>query len=155
MIAISESTQVDVPAAELWGVVEDYAFDVRWRRGIVEMTPNPPGPPAIGSKIHEVTRTAGRTYVTDTIVESVGPDYQYRFSGSGDSGRVSGGRTVIAITDGSAEFTYDVELGLSGVLRLAKPLVRTMMRRTLRRDLAALKVLIERGGLTPNAPDED
>lgn len=154
MIAVSESTQVDVAAAELWGVVQDYALDVRWRTGLVEMTPNPPGSPAVGSTIHEVTRTAGRTYVTDTVIESVGPDYQYRFSGSGDSGRVSGGRTVIAITDGSAEFTYDVELGLSGVLRLAKPLVRTMMGRTLRRDLATLKRLIEEGELTPSPPAE-
>jgi len=155
MIAISESAQVDVPAAELWGVVEDYALDVRWRSGIVEMTPNPPGPPVVGSKIHEVTRSAGRTYVTDSIIESVGPDYQYRFSGSGDSGRVSGGRSVVPITNGSAEVTYDVELGLSGVLRLAKPLVATMMRRTLRRDLAALKTLIEEGGLTPSPPTDD
>jgi len=155
MIAISESTQVNVPATELWGVVEDYALDIRWRSSIVEMTPNPPGPPAVGSKIHEVTRTAGRTYVTDTIIESVGPDDQYRFSGSGDSGRVSGGRSVVAITDGTAEFTYDVELGLSGLLRLAKPLVRTMMRRTLRRDLATLKTLIEAGGLTPSPPAEN
>jgi hypothetical protein len=155
VIAISESAQVDVPAAHLWGVVEDYALDVRWRSGIVQMTPNPPGPPAVGSKIHEVTRSAGRTYVTDTIIESVGPGYEYRFSGSGDSGGVNGGRSVVPITDGSAKFTYDVELGLSGVLRLAKPLVRTIMRRTLRRDLAALKTLIEEGELTPSPPADD
>ena len=155
MIEISESTQVEVPAAELWSVVEDYALDVQWRSAVVEMTPSPPGPPAVGSQIHEVTRSAGRTYVTDSIIESVGPGEQYRFAGSGDSGRVSGGRSVVPVTDTSAKFTYDVKLGLSGALRVVKSLVRSIMRRTLRRDLATLKTLIEEGTLTPSPPPRD
>ena len=151
MIELSESTTVRVPAEVLWAVVEDYALDGHWRGDIVEMTPNPPGPPAVGSQIHEVTRSAGRTYVTDTTIDSVGPGFEYRFSGGGDSGRVSGGRSVVPVADDASIFTYQVELELSGVLRFASPIVRMIMRRTLRRDLAALKAKIEDGTLTPGS----
>ena len=78
------------------GLVSDYATDTRWRKGIRAMTPDVPGPPKVGTNVHEVLHLAGRDYVTETTVTEVGPGLSYRFAGAGDSGQVSGRRSVRA-----------------------------------------------------------
>jgi hypothetical protein len=45
------------------------------------MTPDPPGGPAVGTKVHEVVRTSGRDYVADTVVTSLEEGVSYEFSG--------------------------------------------------------------------------
>lgn len=47
------------------------------------MTPDPPGGPAVGTKVHEVVRTSGRDYAAGTVVTSLEPGVSYEFSGSG------------------------------------------------------------------------
>lgn len=78
MIEISESIEVEVAAARLWNIIEDYSLDVLWRGDVVEMTPNPPGLPALGSQIHEIP--LGRTYVHNR--------HRYRVDGSVNGGSV-------------------------------------------------------------------
>jgi uncharacterized protein YndB with AHSA1/START domain len=49
-IRVEESVQIARPPAEVWDAIADYAFDLEWRKGLREMTPDPPGPlPARGS----------------------------------------------------------------------------------------------------------
>ena len=45
----------------VWSAVADYGRDVEWRTGLTDMTPDPPGPPAAGTKVHEVLTTGGRS----------------------------------------------------------------------------------------------
>ena len=54
MYRIEESVPIDRPPEQVWASIADYSFDLQWRRGITEMTPDPPGPPPLGSRIHEV-----------------------------------------------------------------------------------------------------
>jgi hypothetical protein len=67
----------------------------------------------------------------------------YRFSGSGTTGAVDGGRTVKAVGVNDAEFTYRVELTLQGRFRLVRPLVGATMKKGLRSDLERLRVILE------------
>jgi len=142
-LVIEESVPIRRTAEEVWAMVTDYESDHRWRPGITEMTPDPPGPPAVGTRVREVLKTGGRSYVTDSTVTSVGPGLTYRFSGTGTTGGVEGSRTVVASAPGESVFTYRVELTLTGGLRFVRPIVGRTMTKGLRADLGRLRDLLE------------
>ena len=144
-VRVSESVQIGKPPAEVWAAIADYGFDLQWRKGLTDMTPDPPGPPAPGTRVHEVVRTSGRDYVADTVVSDVNPGVSYRFSGTGTIGGLSGGRTVSPDAGGSV-FTYDIELEPEGGMRLLRPVLGRMVRSGLKRDLRTLKARLESDG---------
>jgi hypothetical protein len=127
----------------VWAVVTDYETDTVWRKGITEMTPDRDGPPEVGTNVREVLKLGGREYITDTAVTEVGPGMSYRFAGAGTSGVVRGRRSVVPATSPeSAVFTYDVELEPQAIPRLARPVLRWWLQRSLRRDVHRLRALI-------------
>ena len=139
---MAESVQIARAPAEVWDAITDYSFDQQWRKGLREMTPDPPGPPAVGTKVHEVVRNSGRDYVADAVVTDLEPGVSYRFSGAGTIGGLTGGRSVRADGGGSV-FTYEIELEPKGGMRLLRPVLGPMVRSGLRKDLQALKALLE------------
>ena len=145
-IEVEESVEIARPAAEVWDAICDYSFDAEWRDGLLEMTPDPPGPPELGTKVHEVVRNSGREYVADAEVTALEPGVSYRFDGSGTIGGLSGGRVVRPSADGSGSvFTYQVELEPTGGMRLLRPILGRMVRSGLRKDLEKLRSLLESG----------
>ncbi len=147
-IHIEESVTIGRPPDVVWATVSDYSSDSVWRPDITEMIPDPPGPPALGTRVREVLRKGGRDYVTESTVTEVGPGMSYRFSGSGTTGKVEGGRAVVASASSSgAVFTYQVTLTLTGATRLLRPLVATSLRKGLQNDLERLREKLESGEL--------
>jgi uncharacterized protein YndB with AHSA1/START domain len=148
-VHIEESVQIAKPPAEVWAAIADYAFDLQWRKGLREMTPDPPGQPGPGTKVHEVVRSAGRDYVADTVVTDLDPGASYRFAGGGTIGGVAGRRTVEPDAEGTgAVFTYRIDLSPTGAMRLLRPILGPMVRSGLRKDLQKLKALLEAGPST-------
>jgi hypothetical protein len=147
-VQISESVTIRRSPEVVWATVSDYATDSVWRPDITEMRPDPPGPPAVGTHVREVLHKGGRDYVTESSVTEVGPGMSYRFAGSGTTGKVEGGRKVVATSSGDgAVFTYDVELTLTGAARFLRPIVAGSLRKGLQADLERLREKLERGEL--------
>ena len=144
-VRVEESVQIDKSPAEVWEAIANYSLDRQWRNGLLEMAPDPPGGPAVGTKVHEVVRTSGRNYVADTAVTDLDPGVSYRFAGRGTIGGVGGGRSVRPDDGTGAVFTYTIELEPKGGMRLLRPLLGPMVRSGLRKDLQKLKGLLERG----------
>jgi carbon monoxide dehydrogenase subunit G len=142
-LVIEESVRIARAPDAVWAMVTDYASDHLWRPGITEMTPDPPGPPAVGTQVREVLQQGRRAFVTDSTVTGVGPAMTYRFSGAGTTGKVEGGREVVGSGAHESVFTYRVELTLTGSFRYLRPLVGATMRKGLRADLARLRTLLE------------
>lgn len=143
-VHIEESVAISRSPADVWDAIADYSFDLRWRNGLLEMTPDPAGPAAIGTKVHEVLRSSGREYVADTVVTELDPGVSYRFEGSGTVGGLSGGRSVHPDPHGTgAEFTYTIDLQPKGGMRLLRPILGSMVRSGLKKDLRTLKGLLE------------
>jgi hypothetical protein len=143
-IRVEESVQIARSPTEVWDAIADYAFDFEWRKGLREMTPDPPGPPALGTNVHEVVRNSGRDYVADTAVTELEQGVSYRFAGSGTMGPLAGGRAVRADENGTgAVFTYTIEVQPKGPMRLLGPLLGPIVRSGLRKDLQKLKALLE------------
>lgn len=136
--------QIQRSPADVWSLVTDYDSDRRWRKAIVEMTPDVPGAPRVGTNVREILHLAGRDYTTHTTVTETGPGMSYRFAGSGTSGHVRGRRNVRAGTvPGSSVFRYEVELEPQGIPRGVAPLLAWWLRHSLRRDLGRLRALLE------------
>jgi hypothetical protein len=144
-IHIEESMTIARSPELVWSAVADYSNDTTWRTGLAHMTPDPPGPPAVGTKVHEALTTGGRSYVADSVVTHVGP-MTYRFDGSGTLGKLAGSRTVVTgASPSEAVFTYQIAITPSGMNRLLRPIIARTARRGLRRDLQRLRDLLERG----------
>ena len=107
------------------------------------MSPDPPGPPALGTKVHEVVRTSGREYVADTVVTALDPGSSYRFEGSGTIGGLKGGRQVEPDAEEGAIFSYEIELRPQGAKRLLAPFLGPIVRSGLKKDLTKLKNVLE------------
>jgi hypothetical protein len=145
-IHVEESVAIARPPGEVWDAIADYGFDPEWRGGLREMTPDPPGAPALGTKVHEVVRSSGRDYVADAVVTDLRPGVSYRFAGSGTLGGLSGGRAVRADAAGTgAVFSYAIDVEPQGGMRLLRPLLGPMVRSGLKSDLRRLKTLLEDG----------
>ena len=143
-VRVEETIRIDRPPAAVWDAIADYAYDLEWREGLTEMTPTPPGPAAMGTKIREVVHASGRDYIADTVVTGFEPGSSYSFVGTGTIGGIAGGRRVVGTPDdSSADFTYIVEMHPRGAMRLMRPVLGSMIRKNLRRDLANLKNLLE------------
>jgi Polyketide cyclase / dehydrase and lipid transport len=144
-VRVSQSVQIDKLPADVWTAIADYSFDYKWRQGLKDMTPDPPGPPAPGTKVHEVVRSPGRDFVADIEVTEVNPGVSYRFRGAGTIGGLAGGRSVHANGAGSV-FTYEVEVEPRGAMRLLRPVLGSMVGSRLKQDLTTLKALLESDG---------
>jgi carbon monoxide dehydrogenase subunit G len=145
-VRVRESIEIERPPTEVWDAIADYGFDREWRKGLTDITPDPPGGPAIGTKVHEVVRNSGRAYVADTVVTSLDPGVSYEFTGSGTIGDLSGGRSVRANGSGTGSvFTYDIQLQPKGGMRMLRPVLGALVRSGLKRDLRSLRGLLEAG----------
>jgi uncharacterized membrane protein len=142
-VVVSERIEIARPAHQVWAAIADYSFDLAWREGITEMTPHPAGPPQNGSRIHEVLRSSGLTFTTDAVVSDVDEGASYRFAGGGTIGEVRGLRLVQPTGDGTAVFTYRVELRPTRHYRMLRSLLRRTLATSLQKDLRRLKQLIE------------
>jgi uncharacterized protein YndB with AHSA1/START domain len=140
---IEASVRIDRPPADVWDAIADYSFDREWRKGLSEMTPDPPGGPEVGTRVHEVVRNSGRDYVADTVVTEAAPGTSYRFEGHGTIGRLAGARRVEPSRDGRSVFTYEIELEPQGAMRLLRPVLGSVVRSNLEKDLERLKSLLE------------
>ena len=108
------------------------------------MSPDPPGGPEPGTKVHEVVRTSGREYVADTVVTELDPGVSYSFAGEGTIGGLAGGRSVDPAQSGDgAVFTYRIELEPRGGMRLLRPVLGPIVRSGLKKDLQTLKATLE------------
>jgi hypothetical protein len=142
-VHVEESIQIDRPPAEVWKAIADYSLDAGWRNGLVEMTPDPPGGPALGTKVHEVVKTSGREYAADAVVTELDPGVSYRFAGSGTVGGLEGGRRVRPDDGAGAVFTYEIEIEPTGGMRFLRPVLGLIVRSGLKKDLRTLKGLLE------------
>lgn len=150
-IAITESIEIDRPAAEAWAVVADYRRDVDWRTGVVAMAPDPAGPVRPGTTTSEDIRLAGRTWHNDGEVTEVGPGtrFAWRTTSGADA---DGARAVEALGPDRCRVRLTLAVRPHGTERLMRPLLARLLRRNLVADLARVAALVESTtGATPGA----
>ncbi|GAA3244621.1 hypothetical protein GCM10017691_50880 [Pseudonocardia petroleophila] len=143
-IEIAEQVDVARPAAQVWTVVADYAGDPRWRAGVAAMDPAPAGPVRPGQTTDERMRFAGRAYRNAGVVGSVGPGRTFTWRTT-DGVDAAGSRTVTDAGPDRCTVRLELRVRPHGVERVLAPVLRVLLRRGLRGDLARLRALVESG----------
>ena len=49
-VRVEESVAIARSPGEVWDAIADYAFDLQWRKGLREMSPDPLGGPSVGTR---------------------------------------------------------------------------------------------------------
>jgi hypothetical protein len=136
---------IDRPAGEVWAVLADYTRDPEWRAEVRTMVPTPAGPATAGTRTHETGRLLGSPFETHGLVVEAG-DHWFRWTASGEGSRAAGTRAVEALGPDRCRVVLGYDIGLTGPKRLLNPLFVAAFRRCARRNLLALRALVEATG---------
>lgn len=145
MISITERVTISRPPEEVFAFACDYRQDPRWRTGVVEMTMEPEGDPALGTKTREVLHFMGQRMVTRAEVVHYERNREIAFQVTDGAIPARGYRRVVSDLGGT-HLTYHIEAEPRGGYRLLSPLMRWSFRRRLLQDLQRLKQAIEGRG---------
>lgn len=137
MFTVSCTDEIERPPEVVFAFAGDYANDPQWRTGVVGMTYDTSGGPAVGARTRETMRAVGRTVVTLAEVTEYSPT-RTAFRGLSGPVRCDGSREFVAAPRGT-RFTYSLTLRPMGLLRLLEPLLEFTMSRQVRRDVRNLK----------------
>src|SRR4051794_32153129 len=131
MIETSTSIEIDRPAAEVFAFVSDFPSNPRWQGGqrACRWTSEPPL--RVGSSYDQHARFLGRDLVNSFRVVELQPGRRVRFTSTGGTFPLTITRTVEPLGDAGARFTELVAGDPRGVYRIAEPILRRIVKRTI------------------------
>ena len=142
-LQLSSAVHVQRSPEDVFAYAADFRRAAEWREEVVESTMSPDGPMRVGSILHEVAHVAGRTVVTDSVVDAIETPDGYSFSHLRGALPVSGEYRVVAGSDGGAELRYDLRVELRGGWALLAPLLAWTGPRMLARSLDEFRFRLE------------
>ncbi len=139
---VERTIDIAAPPEAVDAVVHDPALQPRWRSSLVSWRQEPPGPVAVGTRYHGVSRVAGREVESRYEVVAVerGRGSTVRGVGSPVPLEASYRSDPIA---GGTRFTYRITLEGRGLQRIAERVAAAIITREAARDLPRLKALVE------------
>ena len=146
VIEVSSSIEIDRPADEVFAFVADFPNNVQWQRGQRECTWTSEPPLRVGSTYDQRARFLGRDMVNSFEVIGLEPGRRVEFTSTGGTFPLTIIRTAEPLADGRARFTEHVRGEPGGFFRIAEPVLKTLVRASIKRDLPRLRQILERGG---------
>ena len=146
MFSLSQSLQIDRPAAEVWPYLIAFEQVPLWEDGVVEVRQVTPGPPGVGTEIYARRVYAGRE------AELVGRIVKFE-DGRSAAMSLRGGPIDEVVAEYAVEpidgrrsvVTYRGQGNLIRPLRFLHPILPAAGRNQTRKNLATLKRRIEAG----------
>jgi len=121
-IVVARTFTVTAPAPTVLDYLTDFGHTEEWDPATLRATRADSGPIVVGSSWRHESRVLGvRAELTYTLC-AAGP-HRVVFIGR-DEGATSTGTFVIRPVDGGTEVTYQVDLEMHGVAKLATPVMR-------------------------------
>jgi hypothetical protein len=128
-------------------VVFDFLADMsnnpKWQKGMQECRWTSDPPLRLGSTYDQVARFLGKEIVSSFVVTEFAPGHRIRIQTTSGTMPIDVIREVAAVVDGRSSVSATVTGDPSGVFRLAAPLMRLMVSRSVDRDYRRLKELLE------------
>ncbi|MEO8229466.1 MAG: SRPBCC family protein [Chloroflexota bacterium] len=152
MFELSQSLDIDRPAAQVWPYLVAFEQVPLWEHGVVEVRQVTPGPPDIGTEIFARRIYGGReSDVTGRIVAfEEGRSATMSLRG-GPLGEAYVEYVVEPIDDRRSVVTFRARGNLIRPLRFLHPILPALGRAETRKNLAKLKRRIE-AGIQPTSP---
>jgi carbon monoxide dehydrogenase subunit G len=137
-----QSIEIERPPAEVFAFLADPANLPRWQPAVVEVSADPPGAFAPGSRLTERRTFLGNSVRSTLEVTALEPDRRLDLTTVEGPVRFRVSHRLESSGDGT-RLTLVGEGGPGGALRLAGPLLRRAVNRQARDDLRRLKRLLE------------
>jgi uncharacterized membrane protein len=142
MFTVASTIEIARPVEDVFAFAGDYRNDPRWRKGVVSMQHEPPGPPALGTVTTETMKFMGRPSCTVGEVTEYLDCRRTAFRSLQGPVECHGFR-LFAPSRGGTQFTYSLTLKPRGPLRLFEFLLKSIFQRQVQADLRRLQKLLE------------
>ena len=143
MKALTVTVDVDRPANDIFAFVSDFENNPRWQSGMQSCRWTSPPPHGLGSTYDQVARFLGKQIVSSFEVVEHEPGRRVKITSTAGPFPITETRVVAPIDTGRATVTAVVEGDASGFFRVAAPLLRRLVQRSVRGDYARLKRMLE------------
>lgn len=143
MIEVHVSTEINRPADEVFEYIADMSNNPKWQKGMkaCEWTSEPPL--RLGSTYDQEAGFLGKTIRSSFEVTEFEPGALIRIKTTGGSMPIDVTRKVTPLGDGRARVEAIVRGDSSRVFRIAAPLMKPMVKASVKKDYARLKALLE------------
>lgn len=148
MIDVSHSIEIDRPADDVFAFVSEFPNNPKWQRGQRSCTWTSEPPLRAGSTYEQRARFLGKDMVNSFRVIEHEDGTRVKFTSTGGSFPITVTRTVEPLGDSRSRFTEHVTGEPGRFFRIAAPLLRALVKRSIKRDFPRLKALLE-------GPDRD
>ena len=143
MIEVTARTEIDRAPQVVFDFLADMSNNPRWQKGMQECRWTSDPPLQLGSTYDQVARFLGREIVSSFVVTEFASGHRIRIQTTSGTMPIDVMREVVAVADGRSSVSATVTGDPTGVFRLAAPLMRLMVSRSVRRDYRRLKELLE------------
>lgn len=145
MITVTADVDIDRPLPEVFAFLEDVENNPKWLQGMRSCTWTSEPPVRVGSTYDQVAAFLGKEITSSFVVTEHVPGKRVTIKTTKSSFPLTVTRTTEAVASGRTYVHETVEGDPQGFYRLAKPLLRLLVQRTVRRDYGRLKRLLETG----------
>jgi hypothetical protein len=144
MIDVSTSIEIERPADDVFAFVSAFPNNPKWQRGQRSCVWTSEPPLRVGSTYDQHASFLGKDMVNAFRVLELDPGRRVRFASTSGTFPLDITRTVEPLGPRRSRFTEHVTGDPGGLFRIAEPLLRGMVRRSISRDFPRLKALLER-----------
>jgi uncharacterized membrane protein len=142
MITIEKSIHINRPVADVFAYVADIANDAKWQVDLIRSEQTSPGPLGIGTTGLYVQKFMGREMKNETVVTAYEPPKRHGFKTT--SGPVKfEAETTFEDMGGGTHLTISIKGEPGGFFKVAEGLLAKELEKSMGRDLAKLKELLE------------
>jgi uncharacterized membrane protein len=143
MVETSTSIDIERPADEVFAFVSEFPNNPRWQRGQRSCRWTSEPPLRVGSTYDQHARFLGRDMVNAFRVVELEPARRVTFTSESGTFPLTITRTVEPLGAERSRFTEHVRGEPGGFFRIAEPLLRPLVKATIKRDFPRLKALLE------------
>ncbi len=144
MAAIEQSVEIARPPEDVFAYIDQLARHGEWQDGLVSVEVEGDGPTHVGTRAREVRRMGGREQAGEWEVTGHDPPRSYAFRGIGGPLRPVGSGRLEPLDGGTrTRLVFSLDFEASGIGHLLRPLARSQARRTIPKNQAKLKEILE------------
>ncbi len=139
--------QIDIdierPADEVFAYLSDFSHNPEWQQGMVSAEWTSPAPYGVGSTYRQLARFLGRRVMSTFQVVEWDPPHRVTIETLESSFPIRVTRTVASLGPSRSRASAYVAGDASGFFRIAEPMMRWMVRRSVAADYRRLKSRLE------------
>jgi uncharacterized membrane protein len=143
VIQVKVSVHIRRSPEEVFDYLSNFENNPKWQSGMVSAKFTSLGPLGVGSTYSQEARFLGRPVISEFEVIEYEPGRRVKITSTTGTFPITVTRVVEPDGDGSSRVSAVIEGDASGVYRLAEPILRSIVQRSVQGDYERLKSVLE------------